>query len=221
MERSSSDGVSVEVPSQYCDPVEKPIEEDTCHLFCSNECVLSEWSPWTSCKHVVSTKITNEIEFILLLSFQSKNCFKLRFLSYFQCLSNKRRNVIPDSHVSNKQKGQVIYDTMTTKEKFQMRNRTILRRPNGSQNGKDENRCRVHDPEAYMQNTKYERVTPLSSYLTENHYENLMPLQERRSCFESRDCQARSQYKWSLTGWSSCLPTNVNADSSCGEGVRR
>ena len=66
MERSSSDGVSVEVPSQYCDPVEKPIEEDTCHLFCSNECVLSEWSPWTSCKHVVSTKITNEIELIFL-----------------------------------------------------------------------------------------------------------------------------------------------------------
>ena len=102
-----------------------------------------------------------------------------------------------------------------------MRNRTILRRPNGSQNAKDENRCRVHDPEAYMQDTKYERVSPLSSYLTENHYEKLMPLQERRSCIESRDCQARSQYKWSLTGWSSCLPTNVNADSSCGEGVRR
>ena len=139
----------------------------------------------------------------------------------FQCLSNKRRNVIPDSHVSNKQNGQVIYDTMTTKEEFQMRNRTILRRPNESQNSKDENRCRVHDPEAYMQDTKYERVSPLSSYLTENHYENLMPLQERRSCIESRDCQARSQYKWSLTGWSSCLPTNVNADSSCGEGVRR
>ena len=60
IERSSSDGVSVEVPSQYCDPVEKPIEDDTCHLFCSNECVLSEWSPWTSCKHV----ITNEISII-------------------------------------------------------------------------------------------------------------------------------------------------------------
>ena len=74
IERSSSDGVSVEVPSQYCDPVEKPIEDDTCHLFCSNECVLSEWSPWTSCKHVVSTVITNEIEIILLLSFESKNC---------------------------------------------------------------------------------------------------------------------------------------------------
>ena len=81
IERSSSDGVSVEVPSQYCDPVEKPIEEDTCHLFCSNECVLSEWSPWTSCKHVVSTVITNEIEliFFLLLSFQSKNCIDIRF----------------------------------------------------------------------------------------------------------------------------------------------
>ena len=74
IERSSSDGVSVEVPSQYCDPVEKPIEDDTCHLFCSNECVLSEWSPWTSCKHVVSTVITNEISIILLLSLQSKNC---------------------------------------------------------------------------------------------------------------------------------------------------
>ena len=66
IERSSSDGVSVEVPSQYCDPVEKPIEDDTCHLFCSNECVLSEWSPWTSCKHVVSTVITNKIEIIFL-----------------------------------------------------------------------------------------------------------------------------------------------------------
>ena len=66
IERSSSDGVSVEVPSQYCDPVEKPIEDDTCHLFCSNECVLSEWSPWTSCKHVVSTVITNEMEMIFL-----------------------------------------------------------------------------------------------------------------------------------------------------------
>ena len=129
--------------------------------------------------------------------------------------------MIPDSHVSNKQNGQVIYDTMTTKEEFQMRNRTILRRPTESLNAKDENRCRVHDPEAYMQDTKYERVSPLSSYLTEKHYENLMPLQVRRSCIESRDCQARSQYKWSLTGWSSCLPTNVNADSSCGEGVRR
>ena len=53
MERSSSDGVSVEVPSQYCDPIEKPIEEDACHLFCSNECVLSEWSSWTSCSHTV------------------------------------------------------------------------------------------------------------------------------------------------------------------------
>ena len=83
IERSSSDGVSVEVPSQYCDPVEKPIEEDTCHLFCSNECVLSEWSPWTSCKHVVSTVITNEIELIfLLLSFQSKNFFYPIFSVY-------------------------------------------------------------------------------------------------------------------------------------------
>ena len=162
----------------------------------------------------------NRINILFIVSIQKLH--RYTFLSYFQCLSNKRRNVIPDSHVSNKQNGQVIYDTMTTKEEFQMRNRTILRRPNGSQNGKDENRCRVRDPEPYMQNTKYEqRVTPLSSYLTENHYENLMPLQERRSCIESRDCQARSQYKWSLTGWSSCLPTNVNADSSCGEGVRR
>ena len=83
IERSSSDGVSVEVPSQYCDPVEKPIEDDTCHLFCSNECVLSEWSPWTSCKHVVSTVITNEIEIILLLSFQSKNGIDLRFYPIF------------------------------------------------------------------------------------------------------------------------------------------
>ena len=53
MERSSSDGVSVEVPSQYCDPAEKPLEKDACHLFCSNECVVSEWSSWTSCKHTV------------------------------------------------------------------------------------------------------------------------------------------------------------------------
>ena len=53
MERSRSDGVSVEVPSQYCDPAEKPIEEEACHLFCSNECVLSEWSSWTSCSHTV------------------------------------------------------------------------------------------------------------------------------------------------------------------------
>ena len=75
--------MSVEVPSQYCDPVEKPIEEDTCHLFCSNECVLSEWSPWTSCKHVVSTVITNEIECTIITIVSIQKLHRYTFLSYF------------------------------------------------------------------------------------------------------------------------------------------
>ena len=44
------DGISLEVPNQFCDPFEKPNSEESCRLFCTNDCVVSEWTSWTECK---------------------------------------------------------------------------------------------------------------------------------------------------------------------------
>ena len=53
MERDIEKGVSFEVGSQFCDPFSKPLSEETCQLFCANQCVLSQWSQWSeNCRKV-------------------------------------------------------------------------------------------------------------------------------------------------------------------------
>lgn len=105
------------------------------------------------------------------------------------------------------------------KEEYQIRNRTILRRP-GSLNSDETKGCSMHP--SYLQPQQgYDPSSPQTSYLLGHRHESLMPLQERRSCQDSEECKTRSTYKWSLTAWSSCLPKNMNADSTCGHGVRR
>ena len=126
----------------------------------------------------------------------------------------------PDSHSIIMKQGHTSYDK-TTKEEYQIRNRTILRRPNSYSTDQDE-ACSIHISESYNSEMKYEPSSAKESYLFENRqHESLIPLRERRSCSESEECKASYHYKWSLTGWSSCLPKNINADSTCGEGFRR
>ena len=48
MERDTN-GISLEVPSQFCDPFVKPLNEETCQRFCTNQCVMSQWSEWSRC----------------------------------------------------------------------------------------------------------------------------------------------------------------------------
>ena len=126
----------------------------------------------------------------------------------------------PDSHVLSMQRGHNSYDKRT-KEEYQIRNRTILRRPSSLGSDGDEE-CSIHIPSSYNLEMKYKPSSPKASYLLGHlHHESLMPLREKRSCSESKECRSNYHYKWSLTGWSSCLPKNINADSTCGEGFRR
>ena len=135
----------------------------------------------------------------------------------FQCPFDKRINVTPDIHGTSMQQGLGYGNRM--KEEYQIRNRTILRRP-GSLNADKAEDCSIH-PSFSQPRQGYAPSSPQTSYLLGQQHENLMPLQERRSCKDSAECRTRSTYKWSLTAWSSCLPKNLNADSTCGSGVRR
>ena len=126
----------------------------------------------------------------------------------------------PDSHAANTQHRRHGSYDKRMKEEYQIRNRTILRRPH-TLDSEDDEGCRINEPVSYMPDIQYEQSPPQASYLLGQHHENLLPLQERRSCSESEACKAMSYFRWSLTSWSSCLPKNMNADSTCGEGVRR
>ena len=44
--------IEVDVPGTYCDPADIPAEEEDCRLFCPEECVVSEWTEWSSCLSV-------------------------------------------------------------------------------------------------------------------------------------------------------------------------
>ena len=44
--------IEVDVPGSYCDPADLPSEEEDCTLFCPDECVLAEWTEWSSCQSV-------------------------------------------------------------------------------------------------------------------------------------------------------------------------
>ena len=48
----TSDGLEMDVPSHYCDPEDRPVLKRSCVLYCPGECVLSEWSSWSSCYSV-------------------------------------------------------------------------------------------------------------------------------------------------------------------------
>ena len=135
----------------------------------------------------------------------------------FQCPFDKRINVTPDIHGRSMQQ-ELSYEKRMEKE-YQIRNRTILRRP-GSLNADEVKGCSIH-PSYSQARQGYDPSSSQTSYLLGQGHENLMPLQERRSCKDSNECKTRSTYKWSLTAWSSCLPKNLNADSTCGSGVRR
>ena len=53
----TSDGLQMDVPSHYCDPEDKPVLERDCILHCPGECVLSEWTEWSSCYSVRASTI--------------------------------------------------------------------------------------------------------------------------------------------------------------------
>ena len=125
----------------------------------------------------------------------------------------------PDIHEINMQQRHGSGYDKRMKEEYQIRNRTILRRP-GSLNSDEANSCSMHTSYSQQQQG-YDPSSPQASYLLAQRHESLMPLQERRSCKDSEECKTLSTYKWSLTAWSSCLPKNMNADSTCGNGVRR
>ena len=118
-------------------------------------------------------------------------------------------------HSSNDQQHNSRHN-INVKDESQIRNRTILRRPR-SLNSNANEECPIHVPSSYRSERVYSRR---SSSQTRNPDSNL-PLQERRACSDSEECKEISHYKWALTGWSSCLPKNINADSTCGDGVRR
>lgn len=48
----SNDGLEMDVPSHYCDADERPQDERDCTVYCEGECVLAEWSEWSSCDSV-------------------------------------------------------------------------------------------------------------------------------------------------------------------------
>ena len=124
----------------------------------------------------------------------------------------------PDSRILNDEQEHNVFSA-SLEENYQIRNRTILRRPR-SLHSNDHESC----PTSQLPNSPrvYERSSQQTSHsLTHHHHTSLMSLQERRSCRESEECKEISHYKWALTGWSSCLPKNMNADSTCGDGVRR
>ncbi len=54
--------IEVDVPGTYCDPADIPNEEEDCRLFCPEECVVSEWTEWSSCLSVmVHSKIRDSV----------------------------------------------------------------------------------------------------------------------------------------------------------------
>lgn len=42
----------IQVPKSYCDWITEPANFSTCHIACPGDCVLSEWSDWSSCSKV-------------------------------------------------------------------------------------------------------------------------------------------------------------------------
>ena len=42
----------MDVPSHYCDPEEKPQNIRDCQIHCPGQCVVSEWTEWSTCLSV-------------------------------------------------------------------------------------------------------------------------------------------------------------------------
>ena len=42
----------MDVPSHYCDPEEKPQHSRDCQIHCPGQCVVSEWTEWSTCLSV-------------------------------------------------------------------------------------------------------------------------------------------------------------------------
>ena len=56
----------LDVPSHYCDPEEKPSHSRDCQIYCPGECVVSEWTEWSSCLSVrtyLHTSYTSRLHF--------------------------------------------------------------------------------------------------------------------------------------------------------------
>ena len=48
----TTDGLEMDVPSHYCDPENRPVLKRDCVLHCPGECVISEWTEWSTCHSV-------------------------------------------------------------------------------------------------------------------------------------------------------------------------
>lgn len=42
----------VDVDEELCDKLTKPKDINYCHVPCTGQCVVTEWSPWTTCPQV-------------------------------------------------------------------------------------------------------------------------------------------------------------------------
>ena len=82
----TSDGLQMDVPSHYCDPEDKPVLERDCILHCPGECVLSEWTEWSSCYSVrASTIFLEHLELD-----RPSSTFTLQYISSIFILSLNR-----------------------------------------------------------------------------------------------------------------------------------
>lgn len=51
---NTADGEGGAVDNNLCNQDEIPPETQSCFLLCPNECVMSEWGPWSKCPQVTS-----------------------------------------------------------------------------------------------------------------------------------------------------------------------
>jgi hypothetical protein len=47
--QNTADGPSEHVEDYLCDPEDMPLGSRECKLPCPEDCVISEWGPWTQC----------------------------------------------------------------------------------------------------------------------------------------------------------------------------
>lgn len=86
--QNTADGPSEHVEDYLCDPEDMPLGSRECKLPCPEDCVISEWGPWTQCALVRLLTIWVKWSLLNFWRFKKKNFIEKNSLCE-PCLKSK------------------------------------------------------------------------------------------------------------------------------------